>query len=198
MVTTWFYHKFCLINHKFDSVNDNRVRNLERASANWRCALWLLCVEFYVCEVLHNLEIFSLLCSCGRWNVFTMHTLTRKHSPHNGVQWQDVGWFTIVGQNVPENMPRCVNNNYTFTGFWRSWHSSFNTWTIRYLYLPLGGRKTQYDNCIFIIPACTHKNNTCSPPHRAHTHTPSLSLSLSHTLSRSISCSHLSIVYEDL
>ena len=112
-----------------------------------------------------------------------MHTLTRKHSPHNGVQWQDVGWFTIVGQNVPENMPRCVNNNYTFTGFWRSWHSSFNTWTIRYLYLPLGGRKTQYDNCIFIIPACTHKNNTCSPPHRAHTHTLSLSLTLSHTLS---------------
>jgi D-alanyl-lipoteichoic acid acyltransferase DltB (MBOAT superfamily) len=47
------------------------------------------------------------------------------------------------GIDTPENMNRCVNNNYTFTGFWRSWHGSFNTWTVRYLYIPLGGKKTQ-------------------------------------------------------
>jgi len=40
-------------------------------------------------------------------------------------------------------MNRCVNNNFTFQGFWRSWHASFNKWTVRYLYIPLGGRSTQ-------------------------------------------------------
>ena len=24
-------------------------------------------------------------------------------------------------------------------GFWRGWHSSFNQWLVRYLYIPLGG-----------------------------------------------------------
>jgi D-alanyl-lipoteichoic acid acyltransferase DltB (MBOAT superfamily) len=56
-------------------------------------------------------------------------------------------FFRVVsmfdGIDVPENMNRCVNNNFTFTGFWRSWHASFNKWTVRYLYIPLGGRKTQ-------------------------------------------------------
>jgi len=42
-----------------------------------------------------------------------------------------------------DNMGRCVNNHFTFTGFWRSWHRSLNLWTIRYMYVPLGGRKTQ-------------------------------------------------------
>jgi len=25
--------------------------------------------------------------------------------------------------------------------FWKSWHRSFNRWTIRYIYVPLGGSK---------------------------------------------------------
>eukprot|EP01102_Stenamoeba_stenopodia_P000799 TRINITY_DN1074_c0_g1_i1.p1 TRINITY_DN1074_c0_g1~~TRINITY_DN1074_c0_g1_i1.p1 ORF type:complete len:541 (-),score=87.36 TRINITY_DN1074_c0_g1_i1:23-1645(-) len=47
------------------------------------------------------------------------------------------------GIESPENMNRCVNNNFTFVGFWRSWHGSFNKWTIRYMYVPLGGWKTR-------------------------------------------------------
>jgi D-alanyl-lipoteichoic acid acyltransferase DltB (MBOAT superfamily) len=49
----------------------------------------------------------------------------------------------LDGIETPENMNRCVNNNFTFTGFWRSWHGSLNQWIVRYMYLPLGGRKTQ-------------------------------------------------------
>ena len=26
-------------------------------------------------------------------------------------------------------------------GFWRGWHSSFNQWLVRYLYIPLGGSR---------------------------------------------------------
>ena len=37
---------------------------------------------------------------------------------------------------VIENMNRCVYNNYTAKGFWRSWHRSFNRWLIRYIYIP--------------------------------------------------------------
>jgi D-alanyl-lipoteichoic acid acyltransferase DltB (MBOAT superfamily) len=40
-----------------------------------------------------------------------------------------------------DNMKRCVCNNYTFAGFWRSWHASLHVWILRYMYLPLGGKK---------------------------------------------------------
>ncbi|EAL63159.1 membrane bound O-acyl transferase family protein [Dictyostelium discoideum AX4] len=59
--------------------------------------------------------------------------------------WRTFRLFALFdGIDTPENMNRCVNNNYTFTGFWRSWHGAFNKWTIRYLYIPLGGKKTQF------------------------------------------------------
>lgn len=38
-------------------------------------------------------------------------------------------------------MVRCVANNYSTLGFWRSWHRSYNLWIVRYIYIPLGGSK---------------------------------------------------------
>jgi hypothetical protein len=43
------------------------------------------------------------------------------------------------GLDPPENMVRCMANNYSPLGFWRSWHRSLNLWIVRYLYIPLGG-----------------------------------------------------------
>lgn len=43
------------------------------------------------------------------------------------------------GIDPPENMIRCVLNNYSTRGFWRSWHRSYNLWLLRYLYVPVGG-----------------------------------------------------------
>eukprot|EP01105_Mastigella_eilhardi_P013655 TRINITY_DN3109_c0_g1_i2.p1 TRINITY_DN3109_c0_g1~~TRINITY_DN3109_c0_g1_i2.p1 ORF type:complete len:489 (+),score=105.54 TRINITY_DN3109_c0_g1_i2:28-1467(+) len=57
----------------------------------------------------------------------------------------------LDGVDSPENMTRCVNNNFTFTGFWRSWHGSLNEWIVRYMYLPLGGRKYQVFSIWFIF-----------------------------------------------
>jgi hypothetical protein len=34
-------------------------------------------------------------------------------------------------------MRHCINNNYSFAGFWRLWHATLNKWIIRYLYRPL-------------------------------------------------------------
>ncbi|GAA5898733.1 O-acyltransferase [Sporobolomyces salmoneus] len=45
------------------------------------------------------------------------------------------------GIDPPENMIRCMANNYSTLGFWRSWHRSYNLWIIRYLYVPIGGSK---------------------------------------------------------
>jgi D-alanyl-lipoteichoic acid acyltransferase DltB (MBOAT superfamily) len=48
-------------------------------------------------------------------------------------------WALLDGIDPPENMVRCMSNNYAVTHFWRGWHRSFNKWTLRYLYIPLGG-----------------------------------------------------------
>jgi len=48
-------------------------------------------------------------------------------------------WSLIDGIDPPENMVRCVSNNYSTQLFWRAWHRSYNRWLIRYIYVPLGG-----------------------------------------------------------
>ena len=30
-------------------------------------------------------------------------------------------------------MKHCINNNYSFAGFWRLWHATLNKWIIRYM-----------------------------------------------------------------
>ncbi|PHH78813.1 hypothetical protein CDD83_3929 [Cordyceps sp. RAO-2017] len=48
-------------------------------------------------------------------------------------------WALADGVDPPENMVRCVSDNYSTQLFWRAWHRSYNRWLIRYLYVPLGG-----------------------------------------------------------
>ncbi|CAN3355578.1 membrane-bound O-acyltransferase Gup1p [Diutina catenulata] len=48
-------------------------------------------------------------------------------------------WALVDGIDPPENMIRCVDNNFSALAFWRAWHRSFNRWVIRYIYVPLGG-----------------------------------------------------------
>lgn len=48
-------------------------------------------------------------------------------------------WALVDGIDPPENMLRCVSNNYSAVLFWRAWHRSYNRWLIRYIYVPLGG-----------------------------------------------------------
>ncbi|KAI0050527.1 MBOAT-domain-containing protein [Auriscalpium vulgare] len=50
-------------------------------------------------------------------------------------------WALMDGIDPPENMVRCMANNYSTLGFWRSWHRSYNLWVVRYIYIPLGGTK---------------------------------------------------------
>ena len=48
-------------------------------------------------------------------------------------------WALIDGIDPPENMVRCMSDNYSTLAFWRGWHRSFNRWIVRYIYIPLGG-----------------------------------------------------------
>ncbi|KTW26458.1 hypothetical protein T552_02937 [Pneumocystis carinii B80] len=65
--------------------------------------------------------------------------------------WRFFRLWTLCDKiDPPENIVRCINNNYSFLGFWRAWHRSFNRWIIRYIYLPLGGSKFLVPN-IFVI-----------------------------------------------
>jgi hypothetical protein len=40
-------------------------------------------------------------------------------------------WALADGIDPPENMVRCMANNYSTLGFWRSWHRSYNLWITR-------------------------------------------------------------------
>lgn len=48
-------------------------------------------------------------------------------------------WALVDGIDPPENMVRCMSDNYSALAFWRGWHRSFNRWIVRYIYIPLGG-----------------------------------------------------------
>ncbi|KAJ7752835.1 MBOAT, membrane-bound O-acyltransferase family-domain-containing protein [Mycena maculata] len=60
-------------------------------------------------------------------------------------------WAMAAGIEAPENMIRCMANNYSTFGFWRSWHRSYNLWLTRYIYVPLGGRDTLIINTLLVF-----------------------------------------------
>lgn len=60
-------------------------------------------------------------------------------------------WSLVDKIDPPENMIRCVANNYSALSFWRSWHRSFHRWVVRYLYIPLGGSKAQLRNSLIVF-----------------------------------------------
>lgn len=70
-------------------------------------------------------------------------------------------WALFDGIEVTENMNRCIHNGYNYENFWRSWHRGFNQWLIRYLFIPLGGKRTKIWNIwvVFTFVAIWHDMN---------------------------------------
>lgn len=60
-------------------------------------------------------------------------------------------WALLDGIDPPENMVRCMANNYSTLGFWRSWHRSYNLWVVRYLYVPLGGSSNAFLSTLVVF-----------------------------------------------
>lgn len=91
-------------------------------------------------------------CSLGIWNLFVVWLKLL-------IIWRFFRFFALCdGIEAPENMERCICNNYSGFGFWRGWHRSFNLWIIRYMYIPLGGSTTSAWNIwpIFTFVALWH------------------------------------------
>lgn len=64
----------------------------------------------------------------------------------------------IDGVEAPEDMNRCFADTLTIQSFWKDWHSSFNLWIVRYMYIPMGGNKNRLLSIfpIFIFIAVWH------------------------------------------
>ncbi|KAH9847853.1 MBOAT-domain-containing protein [Lenzites betulinus] len=60
-------------------------------------------------------------------------------------------WALFGGIDPPENMVRCMANNYSTLGFWRAWHRSYNLWITRYIYIPLGGTQNRLFTVILVF-----------------------------------------------
>eukprot|EP00929_Paragymnodinium_shiwhaense_P111906 TRINITY_DN80180_c0_g1_i1.p1 TRINITY_DN80180_c0_g1~~TRINITY_DN80180_c0_g1_i1.p1 ORF type:complete len:611 (+),score=110.02 TRINITY_DN80180_c0_g1_i1:66-1898(+) len=51
------------------------------------------------------------------------------------------GWALADGIDPPENMRRALCDHYSVASFWQCWHSSYNRWLVKYIYVPAGGRQ---------------------------------------------------------
>jgi D-alanyl-lipoteichoic acid acyltransferase DltB (MBOAT superfamily) len=119
----------------------------------------------YIWRVLADILCIEILTHCMYFNSLAVHKIGKRYA-HHGLEYNapEVGltawwvlsfmwlkfaviWRTfrlsalLEGINPPENMVRCFANNYDIEGFWKGWHSSFNRWLVRYMYVPMGGTR---------------------------------------------------------
>ena len=111
-----------------------------------RFVLALLTMEV----VIHFLYPVAISKSNPDWNTYTPFELSMLgyFSLHHIwlkllIPWRFFRlWALVDGIDPPENMVRCMSDNYSTQAFWRGWHRSFNRWIVRYIYIPLGGGKS--------------------------------------------------------
>lgn len=109
-------------------------------------------VRFLVClltmeVLLHYIYVVAISKVSPDWSAYTPFELAMLGFFNLNIIWLKLLipwrffrlWSLIDGIDPPENMLRCVANNFSTLAFWRSWHRSFNRWILRYIYIPLGG-----------------------------------------------------------
>ncbi|QSS61371.1 glycerol uptake protein [Histoplasma capsulatum] len=97
--------------------------------------------------IIHYIYVVAISKSSPNWSVYTPFQLSMLgyfNLHHIWLKlllpWRFARlWALIDGVDPPENMVRCMSDNYSALAFWRGWHRSFNRWIVRYLYVPLGG-----------------------------------------------------------
>ena len=108
-----------------------------------RFLVTLFCMEFLI----HTAYMVAISKASPEWSAYTPFQLSMLayFNLHHiwlklMIPWRFFRlWALIDGIDPPENMVRCVSDNYSTFAFWRSWHRSFNRWITRYVYIPLGG-----------------------------------------------------------
>ncbi|KIW00408.1 hypothetical protein, variant [Verruconis gallopava] len=97
--------------------------------------------------VLHYIYAVAIFNAKPDWNMYTPMQLSMLGYFNLHIIWLKLLlpwrffrlWSLIDGIDPPENMTRCMSNNYSALAFWRGWHRSYNRWIVRYIYVPLGG-----------------------------------------------------------
>ncbi|KAJ1959035.1 glycerol transporter [Dipsacomyces acuminosporus] len=95
----------------------------------------------------------------GQWDTFTVYEISLFGYMRLTFIWLKLliiwrfarFWAMADGLETVENMRRCMSNNYSLQQFWRDWHCSYNKWLVRYVYIPLGGRKTSTWNTFVVF-----------------------------------------------
>ncbi|KAJ4295938.1 glycerol transporter [Collariella sp. IMI 366227] len=108
-----------------------------------RFALVLLAMEL----VLHYDYVGAISKAHPEWSTYTPAQLSLLSYFNLHIIWLKLLlpwrffrlWSLVDGIDPPENMLRCVSNNYSTLSFWRGWHRSYYRWLLRYIYIPLGG-----------------------------------------------------------
>ena len=145
-------------------LNDGKSTQMTSFSVFSYALRWILCLLLMEC-LLSFFPVFAIKRSNVHFSLNAPQTsvllyLTLK------IMWLKFlllwRFFTLIaridGVYAPENMLRCVSNNYSLAQFWRGWHASFNQWILRYMYLPLQGRKSQQYTLwlVFLFVALWH------------------------------------------
>ena len=128
-----------------------------------RFVLVLLCMEL----ILHYIYAVAISKASPDWSMYTPGQLSMLAYFNLHIIWLKLLipwrffrlWALVDGVDPPENMIRCMSDNYSAFGFWRSWHRSLNRWIVRYLYIPLGG-----GNKGRATPTTTTTTTTNKPP----------------------------------
>ncbi|KAK2766268.1 glycerol transporter [Arachnomyces sp. PD_36] len=108
-----------------------------------RFLLSLLCMEL----LLHYVYVVAISKSSPDWSLYTPFQVSMIGFFNLHIIWLKLLlpwrffrlWALIDGIDPPENMVRCMSDNYSALAFWRGWHRSYNRWIVRYLFIPLGG-----------------------------------------------------------
>jgi D-alanyl-lipoteichoic acid acyltransferase DltB (MBOAT superfamily) len=101
--------------------------------------------------VLHFIYAVAISKSTTDWSIYTPGQLSMLGYFNLNIIWLKLLipwrffrlWALLDGIDPPENMVRCMSNNYSGLGFWRAWHRSYHRWILRYLYIPLGGGRSR-------------------------------------------------------
>ncbi|KAL8715814.1 MAG: hypothetical protein Q9220_000481 [cf. Caloplaca sp. 1 TL-2023] len=97
--------------------------------------------------MLHFLYAIAISKSQPAWEIYTPFQLSMLGYFNLHIIWLKLLlpwrffrlWALLDGIDPPENMVRCMSDNYSTLAFWRAWHRSYNRWIVRYIYIPLGG-----------------------------------------------------------
>lgn len=99
--------------------------------------------------ILHHVYVGAIAYTSPDWSSYTASQLCLLSYFNLHIIWLKLLlpwrlfrlWSLVDGIDPPENMVRCVSDNFSTLHFWRAWHRSYNRWLIRYLYVPLGGAR---------------------------------------------------------